>query len=539
MVDELTRRVKANFKLSGKQIKADIDNEVGKITTSSPEAYKFFSEGIQSFREGDYRKTIRCMQKALAIDPEFAIAYRQMGAAYANLGYSAEGNECVKKAFELSNRVSDRERYQIQGHFYYLSEKTYDKAIETYNKLLELYPDDPGIINLGNIYFKLEQWDKAKERYEKFLQSTPENIIPSVNLAVYYMSRGLYTEAKKALEYYINNFSDSGYIRRFLAVNYFCQGKYDRALTEVDKAFLLDPTSYFNTWVKGDIELCRENFRGAEKEYQKLLEAKDESVQIRGRDRMGCLYLSEGKFKESENQAKQGIELAEKLGKKLRKLEFHLNLSYIFQKSGNPEKALKECSDAWNIAEEIERLRDKPYILYLKGLAYLRMKSISEARRLADELKELIEKGQNRKRLRLYHHLMGMIELENENFTQAIEYFQKTLALYRSQFIEYPVFLRNDHALFLNPLAKAYYESGNTEKTREAYEKIISLSAGRIYYGDIYAKSFYMLGRIYEQMGNTAKAIKHYEKFLSLWKDADPGFHEVEDAKKRLAGLRD
>jgi cytochrome c-type biogenesis protein CcmH/NrfG len=56
-------------------------------------------------------------------------------------------------------------------------------------------------------------------------------------------------------------------------------------------------------------------------------------------------------------------------------------------------------------------------------------------------------------------------------------------------------------------------------------------------FGDIYARSFYMLGKIYEQQGNTAKAVEHYEKFLDLWKNADPGFVEVEDAKKRLAGL--
>ncbi len=46
-----------------------------------------------------------------------------------------------------------------------------------------------------------------------------------------------------------------------------------------------------------------------------------------------------------------------------------------------------------------------------------------------------------------------------------------------------------------------------------------------------------MLGKICEQQGNIARAIEHYEKFLELWKDADPGFPEVEDAKKRLAGL--
>jgi tetratricopeptide (TPR) repeat protein len=92
--------------------------------------------------------------------------------------------------------------------------------------------------------------------------------------------------------------------------------------------------------------------------------------------------------------------------------------------------------------------------------------------------------------------------------------------------------------LFIEPLAKAYYQSGDLEKTRREYEKIISLTKGRLYYGDIYAKSFYMLGKIYEQLGDRGKAIEHYEKFLDLWKDADPGIAEVEDAKKMLGELK-
>ena len=87
-------------------------------------------------------------------------------------------------------------------------------------------------------------------------------------------------------------------------------------------------------------------------------------------------------------------------------------------------------------------------------------------------------------------------------------------------------------------MAFAYYRAGDLEKAQEEYEKITALTVGRIMYGDIYAKSFYMLGKIYEEQGDKDKAIEHYEKFLSLWKDADPGLPEVEDASTKLGDLK-
>jgi tetratricopeptide (TPR) repeat protein len=167
------------------------------------------------------------------------------------------------------------------------------------------------------------------------------------------------------------------------------------------------------------------------------------------------------------------------------------------------------------------------------------MKSFDEANRVASELKELIEQGLSEKRIRYYHYLIGKIELGKENLNTAIDNFKNSLTLIPSQYSEYPKFTQNDHALFMDSLALAYFKAGELEKAREEYERIQSLNIGRIIYGDIFANSFYMLGKIYEQQGDTAKAIEHYEKFLDLWKDADPGIAELEDAKKRLAGLKE
>jgi tetratricopeptide (TPR) repeat protein len=94
------------------------------------------------------------------------------------------------------------------------------------------------------------------------------------------------------------------------------------------------------------------------------------------------------------------------------------------------------------------------------------------------------------------------------------------------------------YALFHDSLAFTYYKIEDLEKACDEYKRIISLRTGRFEYGDIYTKSFYMLGKIYEEQDDKVKAIEHYEKFLELWKDADPGIAEVEDARKRLARLR-
>jgi len=76
------------------------------------------------------------------------------------------------------------------------------------------------------------------------------------------------------------------------------------------------------------------------------------------------------------------------------------------------------------------------------------------------------------------------------------------------------------------------------KKARKHFEKIVSLTTGRLYWGDIYARSFYWLGKIFQKKGWIGKAIEHYEKFLQLWKDADPGLPETMDAQKQLAALR-
>jgi len=288
MVDELTKKIKKNFKISAEKIAVDIDREVMGITTSSPEAFKYYSEGRMHHHKGDYRKSIQLMERALEIDPEFALAYRSMGAAYGSMGYAAKNKEYYQKAFELSDRLPDKERYFIQGDFYRLSEKTYDKAIEAYKKLLALYPDNRmGNDKLGQLYYWLEQWDESIKRYEVNIQNRDETLYSYFGQAQPYRAKGLYDKAKEVLEYYLNSFRDDSWIHGSLAFNYLCQKKYNLALAEADKAIFLNPTLYYSIRVKGDIYHCQGDLIEAEKEYQKLLKMREQSAHLWGRDQLG------------------------------------------------------------------------------------------------------------------------------------------------------------------------------------------------------------------------------------------------------------
>ena len=92
----------------------------------------------------------------------------------------------------MSSRLSERERYIILGSLFMSSDNTYDKAIESFQKLLELYPDDKyGNGNLGSLYAYIEEWDKAVERYQVRLQSKTADLFDYSGLASAYRGKGL------------------------------------------------------------------------------------------------------------------------------------------------------------------------------------------------------------------------------------------------------------------------------------------------------------------------------------------------------------
>ena len=238
--------------------------------------------------------------------------------------------------------------------------------------------------------------------------------------------------------------------------------------------------------------------------------------------RLGRLYLLQGRFQAAEETSLEGIKQAEQLEERIWIVGWKFYLAYVEYVSGYYDQALEVLSADWDY--ELKTLGAtasfKDNSIHLKGLVYLKKGLLDQAQNAADELAEL-------ENTTLYNHLLGSIEVNRGNYSEALPYFEKALA-------QSP----ND-ILFLFSAASANHASGDLDKAQERYERIVALTDGRTDlggpdYNDLFAKSYYRLGQICEQRGWKGKAIENYEEFLTLWKDADPGLPEVDDAKKRL-----
>ncbi len=169
-------------------------------TTASLEALKAFSMGITTFRAKGNAEAIPFYKRALELDPNFAVAYASLGACYGNLGQASLAAENIKKAYDLRDRVSEREKYRIASLYYGNVTGELEQASHVYELWAKSYPEDmvpPS--NLGYIYAQLGQYEKALTETQESMRLQPD-LIGYCNLADMYLSLNRLDDAKKTIE---------------------------------------------------------------------------------------------------------------------------------------------------------------------------------------------------------------------------------------------------------------------------------------------------------------------------------------------------
>jgi serine/threonine protein kinase/Flp pilus assembly protein TadD len=139
------------------------DKPLPDATTSSLEALKMATESANRNNNGDFLGGTTFSKRAIELDPTFAMAYRGLAVEYCNLGQYETCLGYMRKAFELKDRASEREKLAITSDYYQYSGQI-DKAISTYEIYKQVYPrDDRPYVNLGVTYLFLGRFDKTLE----------------------------------------------------------------------------------------------------------------------------------------------------------------------------------------------------------------------------------------------------------------------------------------------------------------------------------------------------------------------------------------
>jgi tetratricopeptide (TPR) repeat protein len=533
---DLALQVKQNLNLSGAQLTADAESYRRlEPATGSAEAFKYFLEGRRLQGLMEYPASISYMEKAVEIDPRFAMAYRSMASAYRNLGLMAPAVKYGRKALELGGRLPELERMLIEANYYFWIEDNV-RAFDILERTLRLYPDNLmarttlSILGLSDLDRVIELRDFVYRHHK-----TP---LTANNLAHAYMMKGLYRKAEAVCLEYLQDIGDSAGVRDRLIAAYVCSGKFDAALAEAEKNALPNPDNFYIRTGLGDVKLFTGDTDGAAEVYRRipLLQA------YIGRSNLIVLDLVRGRFEDAVAVARRN--LAEAGQDKRTVFVAYVDLSMALEKSERSEEASRSWDEylrklaGWRASADEDTPPDLPSRhrreLFIKGRLLAKRGFLAEAAAAARELEALGERSVDQADRRFAEYLRGLLEFQNKDPRKAAGLFGRACARLRSE-AKWEDSL--DHALFYDGLARALYESGDLRKAAQEYERITQLTYGRLSHGDIYAKAFYRLGQIAERQGDKARARENYGRFLELWKDADPGLAEVEDARSRLAAL--
>jgi DNA-binding winged helix-turn-helix (wHTH) protein/tetratricopeptide (TPR) repeat protein len=172
---------------------------IEQATTPSLEALQAFSRAQQSYDRGDTKTALDLFERAIALDPNFATAYRSIGACYYNRSDYAQAALYSKKAFDLRERTTERERLNIEIAYYYFGNYDLEAAVRSLKLSIQTYPNSSvrSWGNLCNLYTQMGDYGQAIAAGEQALHLDPHNDKNAEILARAYKRAGRFADAKR------------------------------------------------------------------------------------------------------------------------------------------------------------------------------------------------------------------------------------------------------------------------------------------------------------------------------------------------------
>ncbi len=217
------------------------------VTTSSLEALKAFTQADELREKGDALPPVALYQRAIELDPNFAMAYARLGNQYLTVGQADLARQNFQKAFELRERASEREKF-------YITEKYYDgtgqleQTIQAMELYAQTYPSDQTPhVNLSVAYQILGDFDKGLTKSLEAIRLEPDSWYGYVNAAYCYAALGRFDEAKAVINTGLQKTNGGVVLHASLYYVALVQG--DQAAQDREEAFIKDSPAFELQWV--------------------------------------------------------------------------------------------------------------------------------------------------------------------------------------------------------------------------------------------------------------------------------------------------
>jgi DNA-binding winged helix-turn-helix (wHTH) protein/tetratricopeptide (TPR) repeat protein len=494
-LDAVTRMARGFRARAGESVAAlaKHDTPLADATTSSLEALKSYSMGWKIAASQGGETAIPFFQRAVEIDPSFAVAYASLGLMYGSTGSSELATENVTRAYELRDRASDKERFFITAYYFGRATGNQVKAQQVCDEWARTYPREflPHAFLAGFVDLVLANYKGAVEEAQKVIELNPD------------ASLGYYLLGYNWI--YLNDLQAAETSIRTAAERKTGQGR--MATLRFDLAYM-----------KGDVAGVRREVEFA----QAHPETQDWML-----DRQAFAEASEGRLKNAINLSRQAVALALQGGRREQAAVFETRPALWEAFFENPIEAKRTATAALALASNRE-------VNYGAALALALSGDSTHAEKLANDMENRYPEDTS-VRFSYLPVVSAAVAVQHGDPLKAIDALQASVpyevgsprssqtAFFGSL---YPVFFRGEAFLAAHKGAEAANE----------FQKILSHRG--IMIGDpVFVLAHLGLARTYAMSGELAKARSQYEEFFALWNRADPDIPVLKRAKAEFGNL--
>lgn len=452
------------------------------VTTSSLEALKAFSLGLEQTQSGQFLEAIPFYRRAFELDSQFAYAYGTLAVNYYNTRQPKLAAEYAEKAFALRDRMSELEKLRITSFYHAFVTGDVDKGIETVELYKRTYPrDERGPLNLSDRYGTIGQFEKAVTEARQALALNPNNAVAYWNLADSLNHLSRLSEAKEVCDQAIVLKLDTIALHYFLYQIAFAAGEVPAMQQQL-------------TWASGRLDA-----------YMAL-------------DWQTSTAAFLGQWRRSQDFSRRSIDLA------LRSDAKEVAARYLAE-GALRGAALGRCAEAKAALAQSMTVEHNRVSQARLALALALCGEVSQAESLVDELIRRYPKDTLINRLWLLV-IRAALQLERNNPDEAIQSLEAARR-YEAAAEFWPQYVRGS----------AYLSLKSGDEAAAEFQRIIE-HRGEATLSVLYPLAHLGLARAAALSGDKERSRKEYQTFLALWKDADADLPLLAAAKRESNSLK-